>query len=43
MGVVTGLYTRLHREGHRPDPAWERFALGVPFLFGRAESLLRAL
>lgn len=42
MGVVTGLFTRLHREGRRPDPAWERFALGVPFLFGRAESLLRA-
>lgn len=41
MGVVTGLFTRLHREGRRNDPAWEKFALGVPCLFGRAESLLR--
>ncbi len=40
MGVVTGLYTRLHREGHRHDPAWEKFGLGVPFLFGKAERLL---
>ena len=42
MGVMTGLFTRLHREGRRHDPAWEKFALGVPFLFGRAEALLRA-
>ncbi len=42
MGVVTGLFTRLHREGRRRDPAWEKFALGVPSLFGRAEALLRA-
>ena len=41
MGVVTGLFTRLHREGRRPDPAWEKFGKGVPFLFGRAEALLR--
>lgn len=41
MAVVTGLFTKLHREGRRDDPAWEEFAKGVPFLFERAESLLR--
>jgi len=40
MAVVTGLFTRLHREGRRPDPAWEKFALAVPALFERARSLL---
>ena len=40
MAVVTGLYTRLHREGRRPDPAWENMAKGVPALYGRAKALL---
>jgi aminoglycoside phosphotransferase (APT) family kinase protein len=40
MAVVTGLFTRLHREGRRPDPAWERMALGVPAMYGRARELL---
>ena len=42
MAVVTGLFTRLHREGRRPDPAWERMALGVPAMYGRARELLLA-
>jgi aminoglycoside phosphotransferase (APT) family kinase protein len=40
MAVVTGLFTRLHREGRREDPAWEKMALGVPAMFGRARELL---
>jgi aminoglycoside phosphotransferase (APT) family kinase protein len=40
MAVVTGLYTRLHREGRRHDPAWEDMALGVPYMYGRAKELL---
>jgi aminoglycoside phosphotransferase (APT) family kinase protein len=40
MAVVTGLFTRLHREGKRPDPAWEKMALGLPAMFGRAKELL---
>lgn len=42
MAVVTGLFTRLHREGRRPDAAWEKMALGVPALYGRARELLLA-
>lgn len=42
MAVVTGLFTRLHREGRRCDPAWERFGLAVPALYERARSLLQA-
>ena len=41
MAVVTGLYTKLHREGRRRDPAWEKMALAVPSLYGRAAALLR--
>ncbi len=40
MAVVTGLFIRLHREGRRPDAAWEKMALGVPAMFGRARELL---
>jgi aminoglycoside phosphotransferase (APT) family kinase protein len=40
MAVVTGLFTRLHREGRRPDPAWEQFGLAVPALYERARELL---
>ncbi len=41
MAVVTGLYVGLHREGRRPDAAWEKFALAVPALYGRAKALLQ--
>lgn len=40
MAVVTGLFTRLHREGKRPDAAWERMALGLPAMYGRTRELL---
>lgn len=40
MAVVTGLYTKLHREGRRPDPAWEDMAKAVPAMYGRARELL---
>lgn len=40
MAVVTGLFTRLHREGKREDPAWEKMALGLPAMYGRARELL---
>ena len=40
MAVVTGLFVRLHREGRRPDPAWERMALALPAMYARAQALL---
>jgi len=42
MAVVSGLFTRLHREGQRHDPAWERMALAVPAMYHRARELLLA-
>lgn len=41
FGAICCLNVRLHRTGRRPDPIWEKFALAIPFLFGRAEELLR--
>jgi aminoglycoside phosphotransferase (APT) family kinase protein len=41
FGVISGLNVMLHRTGKRPDPEWERIALSVPALFGRAGALLR--
>jgi len=40
FGVISGLNVMLHRTGKRPDPEWERIALSVPALFGRAADLL---
>jgi len=40
MAVVTGLFTRLHREGKRADAAWEKMALGLPAMYGGAKELL---
>ncbi len=42
FGAICCLNVRLHRTGKRPDPLWEKFALAVPFLFGRAEQILAA-
>jgi aminoglycoside phosphotransferase (APT) family kinase protein len=42
FGVISGLNVMLHRTGKRPDPEWERIALSVPALFGRASELLAA-
>lgn len=43
MAVITGLYVRLHREGKRPDEAWEKMALAVPAMYARCGELLGAL
>jgi aminoglycoside phosphotransferase (APT) family kinase protein len=40
FGVISGLNVMLHRTGKRHDPEWERIALSVPHLFGRAADLL---
>jgi aminoglycoside phosphotransferase (APT) family kinase protein len=40
FGVISGLNVMLHRTGKRHDPEWERIALSVPSMFGRACDLL---
>ncbi|MBU6217421.1 MAG: hypothetical protein KGR17_12520, partial [Acidobacteria bacterium] len=40
FGVISGLNVMLHRTGKRHDPEWERIALSVPAMFGRAVDLL---
>jgi aminoglycoside phosphotransferase (APT) family kinase protein len=40
FGAIAGLNVMLHRSGKRPDPEWERIALSVSLLFGRAADLL---
>ncbi|WP_260581944.1 phosphotransferase family protein [Sphingopyxis sp. PET50] len=34
MAAITGLNLKLHRDGRRPDPVWEKFGASVPFLLG---------
>ena len=41
FGVISCLNVMLHRTGKRPDEEWERIALSVPALFGRAADLLQ--
>ncbi len=41
FGAISGLNVMLHRTGKRPDEEWERIALSVPHLFGRAAEVLR--
>ena len=41
LGAISCLNVHLHRSGRRPDAVWERFALAIPTLFGRAAALLR--
>ncbi|HMM74255.1 MAG TPA: phosphotransferase family protein [Gammaproteobacteria bacterium] len=43
MAVITGLYVRLHREGKRPDEAWEKMALALPAMYGHCRELLGSL
>lgn len=43
LGAIGCLNVYLHRSGKRPDPVWERFALAVPRLFGRAREILECL
>ena len=41
LGAISCLNVHLHRSGRRPDAVWERFALAIPSMFGRAAALLR--
>jgi len=41
LGTISCLNVHLHRSGRRPDAVWERFALAIPLIFGRAAALLR--
>jgi aminoglycoside phosphotransferase (APT) family kinase protein len=41
LGAIACLNVYLHRSGRRPDAVWERFALAIPTMFGRAAALLR--
>jgi aminoglycoside phosphotransferase (APT) family kinase protein len=41
LGCIACLNVHLHRSGRRPDAVWERFALAIPTMFGRAAVLLR--
>jgi aminoglycoside phosphotransferase (APT) family kinase protein len=43
LGAISCLNVHLNRSGKRPDPIWERFALAVPRLFGRAREILESL
>lgn len=40
MAAITGLNVKLHRDGRRHDPIWERFAASTPHLLRRADFLL---
>ena len=40
LGAIACLNVYLHRSGRRHDAVWERFALAIPLLFGRAAALL---
>lgn len=40
LGAIACLNVKLHRNGRRHDPLWERFAPAVSSLFARAQALL---
>ncbi|MBL8651127.1 MAG: phosphotransferase family protein [Sphingopyxis sp.] len=40
MAAITGLNLKLHRDGRRHDPVWERFGASLPFLLGAGAALL---
>lgn len=40
MGAIAGLNLKLHRDGRRIDPVWERFAPSIPRLLTTASSLI---
>ena len=42
MGAIACLNLKLHRDGRRHDPIWERFAPSVMRLFEQAQALLAA-
>lgn len=41
MAAITGLNLKLHRDGRRHDPLWERFASSVPLMLNRGFALLQ--
>lgn len=43
LGAISCLNVHLHRSGRRPDATWERFALAIPLMFGRAAAILERL
>lgn len=40
MGVIVGMNVKLHREGRRHDPIWEKFASSAETLLGRGTMLV---
>ena len=42
LGAIACLNVKLHRDGRRPDPLWERFATSIDTLFARGQALLAA-
>ena len=43
MAAITGLNHKLHRDGRRIDPVWERFSAAVPFMLTRGAQLAHSL
>lgn len=43
LGAISCLNVHLHRSGRRPDATWERFAIAIPLMFGRAAAILDRL
>lgn len=43
MGVIIGMNVKLHREGRRPDPIWDRFASSASTLLARGTGILGEL
>ncbi|HEY2559505.1 MAG TPA: phosphotransferase family protein [Caldimonas sp.] len=43
LGAISCLNVHLHRSGRRPDAVWERFALAIAPMFGRAAAILDRL
>ncbi len=42
FGAISCFNVMLHRRGKRHDPEWENIAPSIPFLFGRAEEMIRS-
>jgi aminoglycoside phosphotransferase (APT) family kinase protein len=40
LGAIACLNVKLHRDGRRHDPIWERFATSISTLFARGEELM---
>jgi aminoglycoside phosphotransferase (APT) family kinase protein len=40
LGAIAGLNLKLHRNGRRHDPIWEKFAPSIPLLLRRGKDLL---